>query len=423
MFAGGGSLPLEVLRLGCEAYASDLNPVAHTIELCTLVYPQKYGSSLVADVKKWGEWVIERARTQLIEFYPAPQSQQHIDNDIVQSTLTGGHSAIQNGVLTPIAYLWTRTVPCPNPTCGATVPLARQTWLRKKEGNYIALRMTPDHDTKKVRFEKVQSPTLQGLGFDPEAGSRRGSTACQHCGATVNSEYVKQQGRAGNMKQQLIAVVATKQDDKGKTYLDVTHLPTWIQPEGYIQQRIVDICHNEHLTLPEESLPKEDGKNFWTIEYGLTRFVDLFTPRQLLVLLTFTSEVHQAYSAMLETGIDDGRALAITSYLGLLVDRIADRNSTICRWDNAYEKTSNTFARQALPMVWDFSEVNPFGGSSGSASGALNWILEVIQFVSKIGQPSHVYRASANQLPLEEDMLDAVITDPPYYDNVSYAVM
>ena len=151
MFAGGGSIPLEALRLGCEAYAVELNPVAHIIELCTLVYPQKYGPSLVNDVKKWGEWVIERAKAQLAEFYPSPpsQSEQHSDNNMIQTTLAGEQHATQsNGTLTPIAYLWTRTVPCPNPTCGATVPLVRQTWLRKKEGNYVALRMIPDHETK-----------------------------------------------------------------------------------------------------------------------------------------------------------------------------------------------------------------------------------------------------------------------------------
>src|SRR5258708_22399402 len=109
MFAGGGSIPLEALRLGCEAYAVDLNPVAHIIELCTLVYPQKYGSSLVTDVKKWGEWVIERAKAQLVEFYPAPQTEQHANDGMVQATLTRGQSTIQsNGVLTPNAYLWTR---------------------------------------------------------------------------------------------------------------------------------------------------------------------------------------------------------------------------------------------------------------------------------------------------------------------------
>ena len=174
MFAGGGSIPLEALRLGCEAYAVELNPVAHIIELCTLVYPQKYGPSLVTDVKKWGEWVIERAKAQLAEFYPSPplQNKQHSDKNMVQTTLSCEQNAAQsNDTLTPIAYLWTRTVPCPNPTCGATVPLVRQTWLRKKEGHYVALQMIPDHETRKVRFERVQSPTLKGLGFDPEEGT------------------------------------------------------------------------------------------------------------------------------------------------------------------------------------------------------------------------------------------------------------
>src|SRR5216684_2943217 len=215
MFAGGGSIPLEALRLGCEAYAVDLNPVAHIIELCTLVYPQKYGPSLVDDVKKWGAWVIERAKTQLAEFYPSPQIEQATSESVVQSTFSGEDQQAQShGKLTPIAYLWTRTVPCPNPTCGATVPLVRQTWLRKKEGGYVAMKMTTDHITKKVHFERVQSSTLQGLGFDPEEGSKRGNTVCLHCGATVNSDYVKQEGRAGRMKQQLIAVVATKQESK-----------------------------------------------------------------------------------------------------------------------------------------------------------------------------------------------------------------
>jgi len=422
MFAGGGSIPLEALRLGCESYAVELNPVAHIIELCTLVYPQKYGTSLVADVKKWGEWVIERAKAQLAEFYPSPQSGQHSNDSMVQTTLTGEQiQTTPNGKLTPTAYLWTRTVPCPNPTCGATVPLATQTWLRKKEGNYIALRMIPDHDTKKVRFERVQSPTLQGLGFDPEAGSKRGNTACLHCGASVNSDYVKQEGRAGRMKQQLIAVVATRQESKGKTYIDMNNLQSWISSEENLKGCIFEICQREHITLPEEPLPREDSKNFWTVEYGLDRFVDLFTSRQLLALLIFVAEVHHAHTAMLEEGIEPGRAAATTTYLGLMVDRLADYNSTICHWHTTGEKIGHTYARQALPMMWHFAELNPFGGAAGNISGALEWILGALQHLVNSSQPAYVYRISASQLPLESETLDAVITDPPYYDNVSYA--
>src|SRR6266851_1572533 len=421
MFAGGGSIPLEALRLGCESYAVELNPVAHIIELCTLVYPQKYGSSLVADVKKWGEWVIERAKAKLIEFYPSLQSGQHSNDSIVQTTLTGEQiHTTPNGTLTPTAYLWTRTVPCPNPTCGATVPLATQTWLRKKEGNYIASQMTPDHDTKKVRFKRVQSPTLQGLGFDPEAGSKRGNVVCPFCGAIATAGYAKEQGQKGNINRQLMAVVFTQQDVQGKTYLAGNNVESLLENNSTIQSQIDIICDQFNLNLPTEAVPQYlTGGTCYP--YGMTRFIDLFTPRQLLALLTFTAEVHHAYATMLEEGLEPGQAAAITTYLGLMVDRLADYNSTICHWHNTRELIGNTYARQALPMMWDFVEVNPFGGGSGSVTGALGWILESVQSLVTYDQPAYVYRASANQLPFEGKILDAVITDPPYYDNVSYA--
>ncbi len=421
MFAGGGSIPLEALRLGCEAYAVDLNPVAHIIELCTLVYPQKYGPSLIADVKKWGEWVIERAKAQLAEFYPSPSSAPQVDDGIVQSTFTGEQKQTQsNGKLTPIAYLWTRTVTCPNPTCGATVPLVRQTWLRKKEGNYVALRMTPDHTTKKAHFERVKSPTLEGLGFDPEAGSKRGNATCPFCGAIATADYTKEQGQKGHIDRKLMAVVCTRQDGQGKIYLADNSIESLSGDEYTIKNQIDTLCHKHNLNLPTESVPQYlTGGTCYP--YGLTRFVDLFTPRQLLALLTFTAEVRRAHAAMLEAGIEPERAAAITTYLGLIVDRLADRDSTICHWDNTRETIANTYARQALPMVWDFVEVNPFGEASGGVLGALKWILEVMQSLVGSGQPALLNRTSAAQLPLEHEILDAVITDPPYYDNVSYA--
>jgi len=422
MFAGGGSIPLEALRLGCESYSVELNPVAHIIELCTLVYPQKYGPSLVADVKKWGEWVIERAKAQLAEFYPSPHSEQNANNGLVQSTFTDEQNHFQlNSSLTPVAYLWTRTVPCPNPTCGATVPLATQTWLRKKEGNFVALRTKADHTTRKVQFELVQAATLKSLGFDPEIGSSRGNTVCSHCGATVNSEHVRQESHACRLGQQLMAVVTSKTESKGKIYLEVADAQSWMPSEEYIQNRIKELCNNEHLTLPDEYLPKEDSKNFWAVDYGLIQFEDLFTPRQLLTLLTFVAEVHHAHTSMLEEGIEHERATAITTYLGLMVDRLADYNSTICHWHTTGEKIGHTYARQALPMIWHFAELNPFGGAAGNIVGALEWILGALQGLENSGQPALVYRTSANQTPLKDGVLDAVITDPPYYDNVSYA--
>lgn len=422
MFAGGGSIPLEALRLGCEAYAVELNPVAYIIELCTLVYPQKYGSLLVADVKRWGDWIIERAKAQLAEFYPALPNEEHTNNHIVQTTLTGEQSSNQsNAVLTPIAYLWTRTVTCPNPTCGASVPLASQTWLRKKEGNYIALRMKPDLTTKQVRFERVQAANIEGLGFNPEKGIKRSNTSCLHCGATVNSDYVKQEGRAGRIGQQLMGVVLTKANSTGKIYLSSDIYSSAMPNPVHLEENLKLICAETGLTLPNEHINNQETRWFSPPDYGFSHFTDIFTLRQLLAVLTFVAEVRSAHAAMLKEGINPERATAITTYLGLMVDRLADYNSTICHWHNTRELIGNTYARQALPMMWDFVEVNPFGGASGNITGALAWIIEAIKGLIDTGQPASVYRTSASHLPLEDESIDAVITDPPYYDNISYA--
>jgi len=275
-----------------------------------------------------------------------------------------------------------------------------------------------------VRFERVQSPTLHGLGFDPETESRRGNTDCLHCVATVNSEYVKQEGRTGHMSHQLIAVIATRDNGKGKTYLDVNDFQSWVPLEKHTQECIIELCRDEHLTSPDEPLPKEDSKNFWTIEYGLTHYINLFTPRQLLALLTFTSEVQHAYNTMLEEGIVLEKAAAITTYLGLMIDRLADFNSSLCRWVSVGDKVADTYARQALPMIWDFAEINPFGNGSGNSLDSLNRGLEAVENCTKITSTlSKVMRSSATKLPLEDTSIDAIITDPPYYDAIPYSVM
>ena len=196
MFAGGGAIPLEALRLGCEAYALDLNPVAHIIELCTLVYPQKYGkpdknakgsvpdgtwASLADEVRYWGNWVLEKVKAEIGDLYPlipdprAPKAKQSLGHSQLAISAPGFETAgqqefaveVPTGYLTPVAYLWTRTVRCKNPACGATVPLVRQTWLCKKPKRYVALKMIAPQGEKRVRFELVEATIEKGIGFDP----------------------------------------------------------------------------------------------------------------------------------------------------------------------------------------------------------------------------------------------------------------
>jgi putative DNA methylase len=210
MFAGGGAIPLEALRLGCDAYALDLNPVAHIIELCTLVYPQKYGkpdkdakgsaadgawAGLAEEVRRWGEWAVKKVREEIGHLYPpipdpASKGQRGGEGD----GLFGGEGQLPPGYLQPLAYLWTRTVQCKNPQCGADVPLVRQTWLRKKKGRYAALKMVAPQGSKRVRFELAEADREKALGFDPAAFSKGGNAACPFCGTVADSAHVKREG-------------------------------------------------------------------------------------------------------------------------------------------------------------------------------------------------------------------------------------
>lgn len=414
MFAGGGAIPLEALRLGCETYAVELNPVAHIIELCTLVYPQKHGEKLADEVEKWGNWVIENVRQEIGDLYP----QVEIKNSELKIKKPIANS---DSVLTPVAYLWTRTVKCPDPNCGADVPLVRQTWLCKKKNRYVALKVIPNKQTKKVEFEVVGASKEEDLGFDPSSGSSRGNSTCRHCGTNVNVKYVKQEGVANRISQQLMAIVCTTPGERGKTYLAGNQCDIYIPNKTDLENRLNLLCEETELTIPDEPLPNYGVLGFRVQPYGLLQWSDLFTPRQLLSLMAFVKYVREAHEKMLCQGYEEDFAKAIATYLGILCDRLADYNSSITHWNGAREVICNTFARQALPMVWDFTETNPIVDGSGTGSSALNWITSVISREAKNSSSGILKRASATAIPIESESLDAVISDPPYFDSVPYA--
>jgi putative DNA methylase len=450
MFAGGGAIPLEALRLGCEAYALDLNPVAHIIELCTLVYPQKYGKpdpnvrgmtgprndkgettwgGLASEVRYWGEWVLKKVKAEIGDVYPPVPDPAIPDKELVPEVQQGrlfkdekGQQQIKapGGFLTPVAYLWTRTVRCKNPSCGATVPLVRQTWLCKKKDRYAALRMIAPKGEKQVRFEVVESTTEKGLGFDPTGFSRGGNATCPFCGTVADIDYVKAEGSAKRIGQQMMAIVCTRPGKQGKIYLSADDYSQFTPDDAAIRQRIDALCKRTGLTVPSEPI-EANPRSMDTQYFGFQTWGDLFTPRQMLCLLTLAAAVREFVGQAASLSLDAERAKAVAAYLALSINRVADRGSNLCHWDNAYTKTANTFGRQALPMVWDFSEANPFGDSSGDASQAIDWVSRVAKAQTDSGHPATVTRGSATALPWPDTRFDAVITDPPYYDNVSYS--
>lgn len=452
MFAGGGAIPLEALRLGCESYALDLNPVAHLIQLCTLVYPQKYGAAdpaakgsakdgswagLAKEVEHWGKWVLKQAQAEIGDLYPPipdPEYRAPEEGQLHMGFALPPDKKTAKGMLTPIAYLWTRTVRCKNPACGGTVPLARQTWLAKKRGRYIALR--PDTEAnrhrqwphKTVRYRVMEATTESGLGFNPSLGSRGGNVPCPFCGTVVDSAYVKDEGNAGHMGMQPMAVIGIRKKPTDKAYLSADEVPAafWGNTVA-IQERIQSFVETTAkspsvpITLPNE--PIEGKLSDQIPSYGMTEFKDIFSPRQLLLMLTLVKCAHIAHSKMRDEGLDESRANAVSVYLAIAINKQALRSNTLCTWatTSAGGRLTQAFGRQALEMVWDFAESNPFSSSSGSFGLALKDTAIHADILSALPDLGSVSRGTATSLPFESVSFDAVVTDPPYYDNIFYA--
>lgn len=445
MFAGGGAIPLEALRLGCEAYALDLNPVAHIIELCTLVYPQKYGKpdpnahgmtgskndkgettwgGLAQEVRYWGNWVLEKVRAEIGDLYPLiPDPEHKGKKQPFQVDYLKDHPTddVPPGYLMPVAYLWTRTVKCKNPNCKASVPLVKLTWLCKKAGRYVALNMIAPRGKKQVRFEVVEARSESGLGFDPAGFSKGGNATCPFCGTVADTDYVKAEGCAGRIAKQLMAVACTRSGKQGKIYLATDNVANAVPDDKAISKHINKLCKDTGLTVPDEPIVTDAKNSCWTYLYGLKTFGDIFDLRQTLSMITFAATTSLAREEAKRIGVEHDAANALAANMALLVSRLADKLSTLARWDNSRENCQGTFGRQALPMVWDYVEPNPLGEASGGASGALGWITDAISIQAGLVLPADVRRGSATQLPWSNAVVDAVVSDPPYYDNVPYA--
>jgi len=418
-FGGGGAIPLEALRLGCETYSNDYNPVAVLIQKCTLEYPQKYGhvedeqgdwgelssskrrNPLLEDVKMWGQWVLEEAKQEIGRFYPEEE-----DGSI------------------PVGYIWARTIPCQNPTCGSEIPLMRQYWLAKKAKKKVAL--YPYVDGGKVEFKVVGDGYEEiPAGFEPGNGSvARAVATCQVCGSVVDAKTTKKLFRDGLAGQRMVAVVLHSPGVTGKRYRIAVEEDVRIFREAEECLKV----KREKLILewgmdpvPDEPLPY-DPRNIWIINYlpvDEQVFGSLFNSRQKLALINFAEKVRQAYGKILKEGVDSEYAKAVVTYLGLGVDRLTTHLNSLVRWRSDTISFERSFDRQAIPMVWDYGEVNPFSNSRGHWD--LNFLLETMKHLSTISIPTIVTQSSATSLTYNDNFFDAIFTDPPYYDNVTYA--
>lgn len=444
-FAGGGSYPLEALRLGCEAYANDYNPVAVLIEKATLEFPQKFGkpfegmpdlyalhkvkeksdarffkednkqmnNPLLFAVVYWGNWVLEEAKKELSEFYKT-----EVDE-------------------IPVGYIWARTVPCQNPSCGIEIPLMRQFWLAKKDKKKIALHPVTKGAGKPVEFEivaqNINGYKLWPQSFDPEEGTvSRAKVRCPACGGVIDDKTTRKLFQSGKAGERMIAVVFTKNNVEGKQYRIVTDkdIDIFEKSKNALKKKIEELREKWGMEpVPDEEMDQNDPTTLAGRGYGVKKWGELFNPRQLLSLLTFCDAVRRAYEEMVRIGYPEEFAKAVTVYLSINLNRMADKGAKLCIWSVSDEYLAHVFGRQALPMTWDYFEFYPFSESTGDWLTALDYILKPIEYLSQISSsisnfPSTtITNTSATNLPYPDNYFDAVLTDPPYYDNVSYAAL
>ena len=434
-FAGGGALPLEAQRLGLEAHASDLNPVAVLINKAMIEIPPKFAgrppvnpedraaltgrdewpgaTGLAADVRYYGKWMREEAARRIGHLYPKVEVTAAMASERPDLAPYAGRK------LTVIAWLWARTVRSPNPAFSdVEVPLASSFVLSSRKGK-----------------EAYVEPVIEGRGYrfvvkagTPPTAAKRGTKSggsgsqflCLMSGSPMPFDYLRSEAKAGRMGSLLLAVVAD--GDRGRVYLN----PTAEQAQAALEAR--------PNWTPDTDLPAR-ALGFRVQEYGMRQWRDLFTDRQLVALAAFSDMVSDAREKVLADalaadvnsdalGLADGGsgatayAEAVGVYLALLVDRIADRGSTVCSWDTGYVKIRNTFGRQAIPMTWDFAEANPLSGSSGGWLNQITWISKVLGTVPGSPQGDSVMDDAATQTVSHHKV---VSTDPPYYDNIGYA--
>ena len=385
-FAGGGSIPLEALRVGADTVASDLNPIAVLLNKVVLEYIPKYGQRLAEEVRKRGEWIKREAEKELGEFYPRGEDGSN-----------------------PIAYLWARTVRCEGPSCGAEIPLIRNMQLTRERKLWHFRLVETEARTISVLVENGkrarQLPTIAG-----------GAVTCprKNCGYTTSAKSVRNQlviKQGGANTARLIAVYAVNAGQRS------FRCPTAsdISATGFAQTAILSEDLPDDLINPLRPYKNTRGLSAVT-RIGISRFRDLYTARQAIAIRIF-----QRILLRLPQPANDAEFhSAVLSTLNCAISRLIFQNCSLSRWNAARSTIEGAFGKQALQVVWDFAEVNPIADGPGSWSGAIDWIVKVLDANVCLPHSGTVLRARAQDSLLPDNACDALITDPPYFAAIPY---
>ncbi len=411
-FCGGGSIPLEAQRLGLRARASDLNPLPVLLNKAMIELPPKFHNQrpvnpdadplgmftgtgrrrtrvpwkgtagLAADIRYYGAWMRKEAYKRIGHLYPKAQ-------------LPDGTSA------TVVAWLWARTIPCANPACGLQMPLMKTFQLSKKKGNEHWVKPVVDRESNTISF--VVQAHSEGVPKDGTV-SKNGAF-CVACSSAVKLPYVREQAKAGKMGEVMTAIVA--EGDRRKLFLSPT--------EGHIQASE----SAEPTWRPRGKLP-EQARSISVQLYGFTEWHKLFTDRQINALNIFENLLSEVHNQIVKDGAETKYAKVLQNYFVLAVGRTTESNCSFTWWENVGEKIPPVFARQGIPMTWDFVEANLFSSSTQNWMGQVEWIAKVIENLPASATGGEVYQADATTTVHATDR-PVIVTDPPYYDNIHYA--
>jgi len=396
-FAGGGAIPLEASRLGCQPIANDYNPVAYLILRATCEFPQRYGKRLVDDVEHWAKWILERAHERIGHLYPPGEDGNPV-----------------------VGYLWARTAPCSNPTCRAEMPLLHSLFVCKKSNKRVALTMN-------IQDKEITFGIAKNKDINRTEGTMltRGNCRCPICGQVTPVADLRRAGLEGTFGERMVAVITNTPHGKG------------YRPVGPMDLEAFEEAKRLSATVERPSepiLPEITGNNDEDISnstgirvhlYGMKTWGSLFNPRQLLAMQTFVACLHDALAELEEPEPDTEYCKAVAAYLGLWVSRIAMNITNVGSWKTSGEFLSTPFGMQAIPMVWDYPEANPFNEVTGGVLSQIDWILRVIAHESPPPDASFpsasVLCGDGARLLLAEETADVVVTDPPYFDSIAYA--
>ena len=402
-FAGGGSIPLSAQHLGLDVETSDLNPVAVIINKAMLELPPKFrdqapigpadegrldanewsgAKGLAEDVRRYARWMADEARKKIGHHYP----------DVQVPRESGG------GAATPIAWLWARTITCPNPACGARMPLINSWQLSRRKTREAWLAPEVDQAAKTVRFE-----VRRGKGWPKGGTVGRSGATCLVCDGAIPLKAVRDAAKHGDLGSQLLCVVG--EGNRKRIYVNAS--------DGHAVAAAV---------VPPDDVPTGDlpvnPRAITAPNYGIDSHDKLFTDRQLLAMATFSDLAQQVRARVIADGGSETYADALAVYMTLAVGRFSNRSSSQCFWDAGGEGIMQVFARNALPMIWVYAEGNPFSDSTGNFLGQVDYLANAIERLPATGAAT-VLQRDARALPAEPKVV--VSTDPPYYDNVPYA--